>query len=393
MSENIVFVAAKRTPFGTFGGALKDHTATDLGVFAAQSALAQGGVKPESIDHVIFGNVIQSSADAAYLARHVGLRCGIPIEVPALTVNRLCGSGFEAIALAAQLLRLGEAKLVLAGGTENMSQAPYVLRGARFGYRMNHAPLEDSLVAGLYDTYPKIAMSGTAEKLAEQYGITRQQCDELAYRSQKAAQEATQKGLFKDEIGPLTLKHKGKEISFSQDEHIRPDASLEQMAKLKPVFKENGVVTAANASGICDGAAALILTTQSYCEKNGLKPLGKFLGSHVVGVDPMWMGVGPVEATKGLLKKLGKGLSDFKRFEVNEAFASQYLTVEKLLELPRERTNVEGGAIAIGHPLGASGARITAHLLHQLRALGGGKGLGTACIGGGQGIAVAVEAI
>lgn len=391
MSTSLVIVAAKRTPFGAFGGRLKHLTATDLAVESSKAALAQAGVAPSDIDHVIFGNVAQTSADAIYLARHVGLRSNLPLEVPAVTVNRLCGSGFEALIQGARLIQTGEAKAVLVGGTESMTQAPYVLRGARLGYRLGNGELEDSLVAGLFDTIPKVPMAITAENLAVKYGITRAQCDEFALRSQKLTQKAIADGGFADEMAPLTLKEKTGDAVMNKDEHPRADSSIEGLAKLKPVFKKEGVVTAGNASGMVDGAASLIVASESHAKQKGWEILGHLRGWHTVGCEPAIMGIGPVGAVKGLLARTSTDLKQISLIEVNEAFAAQTLAVEKELGLDREKLNTQGGAIAIGHPLGASGARITAHLLYALRKKGGGLGLGTACIGGGQGIAVLVE--
>lgn len=391
MAETIVIVAAKRTPFGAFGGSLKGMTATDLAVEASKAALATGGIAPQSVDQVIFGNVTPSSADGSYLARHVGLRSGLPQQVPAVTVNRLCGSGFESLIQGARLIQMGEAKTVLVGGTESMSQAPYVLRGARFGYRLGNAELEDGLVSGLFDTIPQIPMAITAENLAVQYSITREMSDEFALRSQKLTAEAIASGVFKEELTPIVLKSKSGETLFEKDEHPRADSSIEGLRKLKAVFKKDGCVTAGNASGMVDGAAALIVTSEKTAKENGWPILGKLIASHVVGCDPSIMGIGPVPAVRGLLQRTGRELKDISLIEVNEAFACQTLAVEKELGIPREKLNTNGGAIAIGHPLGASGARITAHLLYALKRRGGGLGLGTACIGGGQGIAVLIE--
>ncbi len=392
MSDPIVFVAAKRTPFGAFGGSFKNLTATDLAVTAAQSAIAQAGISGDAVQHVLFGNVLQTSADAIYLARHVGLRSGVPIPVPAVTLNRLCGSGFEAIIQGARLIQTGEAQCVLVGGSESMTQSPYVLRGARSGYRLGNAELEDSLMAGLFDTIPKTPMAITAENLAVQHGISRQLCDEFALRSQNLTQKAYDAGHFSDELTPVILPSKSGETKIETDEHPRKDASIEGLQKLKPVFKKDGVVTAGNASGMVDGACALVLTSHSFAQQKGLKILGTLLASHVVGCEPSIMGIGPVPAVQGLLQRAGKTLAQMDLIEVNEAFAAQTLAVEKVLGIPREKLNTDGGAIAIGHPLGASGARIATHLLYALRRKGGGLGLGTACIGGGQGIAVLIQA-
>lgn len=391
MANEIVFVAAKRTPFGSFGGSLKSWTATDLAVHASKAALAQSKLPPSLLDHVTFGNVMQTANDAAYLARHVALKAGLAQTVPCVTTNRLCGSGFEAIADGARRLLTKEATAVLVGGTESMSQAPYVLRQARFGYRLNNGDLEDSLMAGLTDAYVKMPMAITAENLAEKYKISREECDAFALRSQQLAEAAFQAKRFQEEIAEITLEAKGKTVSLAKDEHIRPDASKEGLTKLKPVFKKEGVVTAGNASGMVDGAAALILTTREIAEKHGAPILGTFLSSAVVGCDPAIMGIGPVPATQKLFSQTGKKLSDMAFIEVNEAFAAQALSVAKELEIPMDKFNVDGGAIAIGHPLGASGARLVGHLLYRLKNTSQGYGLASACIGGGQGMSVLLK--
>jgi acetyl-CoA acyltransferase 2 len=391
-AREIWIVGAKRTAFGTFGGALRELTATDLAVEAAGAALVQARVSPSDIQHVIFGNVQQTSADAIYHARHVGLRAGIPVEVPALTVNRLCGSGFQAIVSGAEQILLGEAELCLVGGSENMSQAPHVIRGARQGYAFGKSPpLEDTLWSALTDSYTGMPMAITAENLAEQYGIGREACDAYALRSQRAWGEAQTAGHFAAEITPLTLKTRKGAVTFDRDEHPRPDTTPEALAKLAPVFKKGGVVTAGNASGICDGAAALVLASREAAERRDLRPLARLVGWGVAGCDPKIMGIGPAPAIRQALARTGIEQEKIDLFEVNEAFAPQYLAVEQELGLPRERTNVNGGAIALGHPLGASGARITAHLCYELARRGGRYAVGSACIGGGQGMAVVLE--
>jgi acetyl-CoA acyltransferase 2 len=390
----IVFLAGARTGFGSFGGTLKDHSATDLGALAAQGAISRAQVPADAVDHVVFGNVLQTSADATYLARHIGLRAGLPIETPALTVNRLCGSGFEAVIQAAQQIVLGESQIVLAGGTESMSQAPHVVRGARWGLRLGPAaPLEDSLWEALRDPQCGLSMGETAENLAAKYRIGRQAVDCYAARSQAAAAAAWDSGAMSEEVVPVPIKNRktGQTDSWAADEHIRRGTTPEVLAKLPPHFKKDGVVTAGNASGICDGAAALLVARESAASERGLRPIGRLLAWASVGVDPAHMGIGPVPASRKALARAGLKLDDMDLDEVNEAFAAQYLAVEQELGLDRERTNVDGGAIAIGHPLGASGARITLHLLHALRRRGGRYGLGSACIGGGQGAAVVVE--
>ena len=394
-NDGVVFLSGVRTGFGTFGGALKDLSATELGAIAARGALSRSGVEPAEIDHVVFGNVLQTSADAIYLARHVGLRAGLPIETPAVTVNRLCGSGFEAVAQAAQQILLGQSDAVLAGGTESMSQAPHVVRGARWGLRLGPAgQLEDTLWEALRDPSCGLSMAETAENLAEKYRISRQAVDCYAARSQAAAAAAWETGVFAGEVVPVSIQNRKtkQQDDWRSDEHMRPGTTLEALAKLPPYFKKDGVVTAGNASGISDGAAALIMTSARYASERGLKPIGRLLSSASVGVEPGYMGIGPAPASRKALERAGLKLEDMDLIEVNEAFAAQYLAVEQELGLDRERTNVDGGAIALGHPLGASGARITLHLLHALRRRGLRYGLGSACIGGGQGAAVVVEA-
>jgi acetyl-CoA acetyltransferase family protein len=391
-SLDIVIVGAKRTPFGSFGGSLKDVSANDLGVAAAKGALEQAGVAARDVEQVVFGNVLQTSPDAIYHARHVGLKAGCPVPSPALTVNRLCGSGFQAVISAAEQILLGHAKVVLAGGSENMSQAPHVVR-ARWGVPLGKAPMSDALWESLTDSYCNLPMALTAEKLATEYGITREQADVYALRSQTTYGEALAAGVFAAELTPVLLKdRRGNETPFERDECPRLDTTMDKLAKLAPVFKKDGIVTAGNASAITDGAAALVLTTGARAAELGLRPLARLVSWGVVGVDPSIMGIGPVEAIRQALSRAGLGLEQMDLIEVNEAFAPQYLAVEKALELDRSKTNVHGGAISLGHPLGASGARITAHLAHQLAAGKGRYAVGSACIGGGQGIAVVLEA-
>ena len=392
LQKSIVIVGAKRTAFGTMSGAVKNVSATDLAVHAAKAAIAQSGVAADALGHVIIGNVMQTSADAIYCARHVGLKAGLPITTPALTVNRLCGSGFQAIVNGAEQLLLGEADAVLVGGTENMSQAPHILRGGREGWPFGKAPqVEDSLWSALTDSYVNTPMAVTAENLAQKYGISRADCDAYALGSQQRWAAANEKGFFKDEIAPLEVQQKKATVQFAVDEHPRPQTTLEILGKLPPVFKKDGVVTAGNASGICDGAACLVLTTEEYAKAKGLRPLARLVQWGVAGVDPSLMGIGPAPAIKTALSRAGLEQKDVDVFEVNEAFAPQYLAVEKELGLPRDRTNVNGGAIALGHPLGASGARITTHLVYELARRSGKYAVGSACIGGGQGLAVVLE--
>jgi acetyl-CoA acyltransferase 2 len=389
---DIVILAAKRTAFGTFGGSLKSYTATDLGVFAARAALIQAGVAPGDVDQVVFGNVAQTSADAIYLARHVGLRCELPQGVPALTVNRLCGSGFEALAQGAQQILLGEAQCVLVGGTESMSQAPFALRDSRFGIPLGKPPaLEDTLWSSLTDSFTGMPMAMTAEKLAETHRISQEQVDEYSVRSQRLHAEAHKAGRFKDEIVAVEVK-KGKEtVSFDADEHGRPDTTVEALKKLPKVFKKDGVIHAGAASGICDGAAALVVASADFAKKRGLQPLAKLVSWGVAGVDPTVMGIGPVPAIRRALERAKLTLDQIDLVEINEAFAPQVLACAKDLALDTDKLNVDGGAIALGHPLAASGARITTHLVYALAQRGAARAVGSACIGGGQGIAVVIE--
>jgi len=390
--RDVVFLSAARTPFGTFGGSLKDETATDLSVLASKAAVERSGVDESEFGQVYIGNVIQTSRDAIYVARHVGLKSGLPIEVPACTVNRLCGSGFQAVMDGAQAILLNQGRVCLTGGTESMSQAPHTVRGARWGLRLGPArPFEDVLWEALTDPYCGYSMAETAENLAEEYGVTREEVDAYALRSQKAARAAWDAGKFDEEVIPITLVRRGKEQPFHLDEHMRPDTTLEGLAKLKPYFKEDGLVTAGNASGIGDGAASLVIADREFADAHGLEPMGRLVSWAVAGVPPRIMGIGPAPASRAALERAGLGWDDIDLIEINEAFGPQYVAVEKELDLDRDRVNVNGGAIAITHPLGATGARITGHLLYELRRRGGGIGLGSACIGGGQGAAVIVQ--
>ena len=393
---DIVFLSGVRTGFGSFGGTLKDLSATDLGVVAAKSAIERAGVPADAIDHVVVGNAMQTSADGAYISRHIALRAGCSVPTPALTVNRLCGSGFEAIVQGAQQILLGESRVVLAAGAESMSQAPHVARGLRWGTKLGASPvLEDLLWQGLTDAYCGCPMGITAENLAKKYGIPRAEVDAFALRSQQAAKTAWESGWLADELCPVPITNRKTRQSepWASDEHMRPETTLEGLAKLAPVFSKEGVVTAGNASGIADGAAACILASGEFARERGLTPIGRLVAWGVAGVEPEIMGIGPAPAARQALTRAGMTLDQMDRVEVNEAFAAQYLAVEKELGLDRARTNAGGGAVAIGHPLGASGTRITVHLLHTLRRIGKRYGLGSACIGGGQGIAVIVEAL
>jgi acetyl-CoA acetyltransferase family protein len=372
-------------------GAFESVTALELGALASKEAIRRAGTDPDEFDHVVFGNVMQTSADALYGARHVGLKAGLPIETPAVTVNRLCGSGMESITHAAQRILLGEAKLVLAGGMENMSQCPHVIRGARTGFKLGEGKLEDSLMSGLYDTYCGFSMSETAENLAAEQGITRKASDEYSLRSQQAAEKAFQAGFFKEEIVPVEVKKGKKSVMVTEDDHRRPETTMEALESLKPAFRKDGLVTAGNASGIVDGAAAVVLTHAKIAKERGWKPLGRIVSWATAGVPPQIMGIGPVPAIQKALS-LAK-LDQMDLIEVNEAFAAQYLAVEKVLGINRDKANVNGGAIALGHPLAATGTRLVITLLNSLKQRGGKYGVASACIGGGQGIAVIVESM
>ncbi|MEX2532167.1 MAG: thiolase family protein [Gemmatimonadota bacterium] len=394
-NNDIVFLSGRRTPFGSFGGSLKGLTATELGVAAALAALEGAGVDRADVGHVIFGNALQTSADAIYLARHVGLGAGLPEVTPAVTVNRLCGSGFQAITQAAQEILTGDARVVLAGGTESMSQAPHVLRGARWGeLRFGDASsgLEDALWEALVDGRCGMSMAQTAEELARRYEVTREEADEAAFQSHARAQAAWEAGRFAAEVAPVEVVSRRESRTFSRDEHIREDATPEGFARLPPAFEKEGLVTAGNASGIGDGAVATVLASGAWSRERGLRPLGRLVSWAYVGVDPRIMGIGPVPAARKALSRAGLSLDAMDLVEVNEAFAPQYVAVCRELGLDPSRTNVNGGAIALTHPLAASGARITVHLLHELRRRGGRYALGSACIGGGQGAGVVIEA-
>jgi len=376
-----------------YTGKLKDFSALDLGAIAASAAMERTHVAPAVVDHVVFGNVLQTSADAVYGARHVGLKAGLPIEVPALTVNRLCGSGIQAAISGGQMIRLGEADVVLTGGMESMSQAPHVIRGLRSGLRLGQGQLEDTLWSALLDTHCGCTMAATAENCAAKYGVSRQEQDGYALRSQRLAAAAWNAGRFDDEVVAVEIKSRKGVEAFARDDHMRPDSTLEGLAKLPAAFSKNGCVTAGNASGIVDGGAALLLASDAGVKAHGLKPLAKLTHWATVGVDPTLMGMGPVPATRRVLERAGLSLSEIDLIEVNEAFAAQYLSVEKELGLDRDRVNVNGGAIALGHPLGMTGTRLLLTLTLELRRRGLKRGLATACIGGGQGIAAVVETV
>jgi acetyl-CoA acetyltransferase family protein len=393
---DIAIVSGARTPFGRYCGKLKDFTAQELGAVAANGAIERAGIDAKEFDHAVFGNAQQTTGDALYGARHVGLRAGLPVETPALTVNRLCGSGMQAIVSAAQMIQTEEAKIVLAGGMEAMSQAPFVIRG-RDGFTL--APggkLEDSLMVALLDSYCGLYMANTAELYGEQQGITRQAQDEFALRSQQKADEAYKEGRIQEELVPVPLRNsKGEPTgeSLTEDDHRRPQTTMEGLAKLKAAFGRNGTVTAGNASGIVDGGAAVVVMSLEEVRKRNMEPLGRIVSWGIAGVEPKLMGRGPVPATKVALQKAGLSLDYIDLIEVNEAFAAQYLAVEKELGLDREKVNVNGGAIALGHPLGATGTRLVITLLYELRRRKKKYGLATACIGGGQGIAMIVESM
>ena len=396
MNKDIVFLSAKRTAMGTFGGSLKEFSANQLGAFAAKAAIESAGIDAGVIGHVVFGNALQTSSDAIYHARHVGLLAGVPIETPALTVNRLCGSGFQAIASGAQEIIMGDADVALVGGAESMSQAPHVLRGARFGDLRLGEPakaFEDLLWAALTDTQCDMSMAQTAEKLADKYGVTREEADEIAFQSQQRAKAAWDAGRFDAEVVGITIKTRKGETEFRTDEHMRPETTREALGALRPYFRKDGLVTAGNASGIGDGAAALIIASADWANRNGAKPLARLVSWGIAGVEPDIMGIGPAPASRKALEKAGLKLDQMDLVEVNEAFAPQAAAVSKELGLDPSKTNVDGGAIALTHPLAASGARITTHLIHELRRRGARYGLGSACIGGGQGMAVVVEVI
>ena len=390
----IAIVNGARTPMGRYCGKLRDFSAMDLGAIAATEAMRRSGVEPAEIDHCVIGNAQQTSSDAIYGARHVALKAGVPIEAPALTVNRLCGSGMQSVVTAAQMIQLGEASMVLAGGMESMSQAPHVIRGMRWGVGFGEGKLEDSLFVALTDSYCNMPMAVTAETYAGQQGVTREMQDEYALGSQQRADAAYKAGRIQEELTPVALRNRKGEPSgemFTEDDHRRPETTLESLSKLKPSFGKSGSVTAGNASGIVDGAAAVVVMPLHAAEERGLKPLGRIVSWGIAGVDPKIMGSGPVPASRMALNKTGLTLADIDLVEVNEAFAAQYLAVEKELGLDRSKTNVNGGAIALGHPLGATGTRLLITLLYELRRRKARYGLSTACIGGGQGIAVIVE--
>merc|ERR1711936_811252 len=393
LKEGIFVVAAKRTPFGAFGGSLKNFSPTDLQALAFAGALKAGNIKPEAIDSTCVGNVLSASGpDTPYVSRHAALRVGIRTETPALTVNRLCGSGFQSIINGCQDIALGDAQVVMTGGTDNMSACPYAVRDIRFGTKLGSDPkLEDMMWASLTDLHTKTPMGVTAENLAVKYELTRDEVDAFAVRSQQTWGVANEKGVFADEIVPVSIKTRKGMIEMTADEHPKPKTLKEQIAKLPPVFKKGGVVTAASASGICDGAAAVIVASEEAVAKHGLTPLARIVGYGVAGCEPTIMGIGPVPSIRAMCEKTGVSLGQVDQVEINEAFGAQVLACQKELGIPLEKLNTCGGAIALGHPLAASGSRISAHLVHKLRQKDQKYGIGSACIGGGQGIAIMFE--
>lgn len=388
--EQVYILGGLRSAFGNFGGTLKDFSAVDLAVEVTKATFQKLGIDPSIIEESIFGNVIPTGKDGIYLARHIGLKAGVPITSPALTLNRLCGSGMESVVQAAKKIMLGEANAVLAGGVESMSNAPYVVRNARFGVKYGNTEFEDSLAQGLTDVYVELPMGMTAENLSDQYKISREEQDEWAAISQERAEEATNKGILKEEITPITIGGKTP-IVFEKDEFVKGKASAAKLSGLKPAFKKDGTVTAGNASGINDGASSLVVTSASEAKKLGKEPLAIVKGWGHSGCEPAKMGIGPALAIPKALKQAGLSLKDMGLVEVNEAFAAQYLAVQKELGLDPKITNVNGGAIAIGHPLGASGNRVTLTLALEMQRRGVKYGVASLCIGGGQGIAIVLE--
>lgn len=393
--KNSFIVGAKRTVFGTYGGKLKDVSITDLQTIAAKAALASANVKPEAVDSVIVGVVGSNSApDGGFLARHVALKAGVPIDKPAFAVNRLCGSGFQSIVNGVQDIETGFAEISLTGGVENMSAYPHVLRGLRWGLPLGQSPaLEDSLWVGLTDTYCNLPMGLTAEKLGAQYKLTKDEVDQFALRSQQLWKAAQDAGRFKEELVPVPVKVRKELVDITVDEHPKPQTTLEGLKKLPTIFKKDGLVTAGSASGICDGAGSVVVASEQAISKNNLKPLARIVAYSIVGVDPSIMGLGPAPAIKAILKATGKTLNDIDLVEINEAFGAQTLACAKDLGLDLNKLNVNGGAIALGHPLAASGSRIISHLVHELKRRNAKLGIGSACIGGGQGIAILIESL
>ncbi|WP_368489543.1 acetyl-CoA C-acetyltransferase [Clostridium sp. BJN0013] len=389
--REVVIVSAVRTAIGSFGGALKDVPAVELGAVVIKEAVKRANIKPEQVDEVIFGNVIQAGLGQSP-ARQAAVKAGIPVEVPAFTLNKVCGSGLRSVSLAAQVIKAGDADVVIVGGMENMSAAPYLLQKARWGQRMGDGKLVDSMIKdGLWEAFNNYHMGITAENIAEKWNLTREMQDEFSAASQQKATAAQKAGKFKDEIVPVVIKTKKGEKVFDNDEYIRPETTVETLAKLKPAFKKDGTVTAGNASGINDAAAALVVMSADKAKELGIKPLAKIVSYGSKGLDPTIMGYGPFYATKLALEKANMSVADLDLIEANEAFASQSLAVAKDLEFDMSKVNVNGGAIALGHPVGCSGARILVTLLHEMQRRDAKKGLATLCIGGGMGTALIVE--
>ena len=391
MAREVVVLSGVRTPIGGYGGSLKDIPPTDLGAQCVREAVGRAGIKAGDVDHVVFGNVIHTDARDHYLARVAAIKGGLPHETPAVTVNRLCGSGLQAIVGAAQTIMLGDADTAVAGGAENMSRSPYVSGVLRWGARMNDTPLMDMMVGALSDPFEDCHMGITAENVAERYGVSREDQDALAVQSHQRAGNAIAQGYFKEQITPVEIRVKRDTVLFDTDETVRPNSSVEKLAKLRPVFQKGGSVTAGNASTINDGAAAVVLMERELAEQRGLKPLARLVAYSFAGVDPRYMGIGPIPAVRRLLDKTGLGVDDFDVFEVNEAFAAQALAVCRDLGLPPERTNPNGSGISLGHPVGATGTVLTVKALYELQRTGGTRALVTMCIGGGQGIAAVFE--
>ncbi|PNH18974.1 acetyl-CoA acetyltransferase [Lachnospiraceae bacterium] len=391
MSKKVVLAGACRTAIGKMGGGLSTVPAVELGAAVIREALSRAGVKPEQVDHVYMGNVLQASL-GQNPARQAALKAGLPYTSTAVTVNIVCGSGLNCVNMAAQMIEAGDADIVVAGGMENMSMAPYALTKARFGYRMNNAQMIDTMVNdGLWDAFHDYHMGITAENVAEKYGLTRQELDEFSARSQQRACAAIKAGRFRDEILPIEVKQKKAVVTFDTDEGPREGTTAESLGKLKPAFKKDGIVTAGNSSGINDGAAAVVVMSEEKAKELGVKPMVVWVGGALGGVDPAIMGIGPVEATRRLFKKTGFGIEDIDLIEANEAFAAQSVAVARDLKFDMEKVNVNGGAVALGHPIGASGCRILVTLLHEMQKTGVKRGLATLCIGGGQGCATVVE--
>jgi len=394
ITKGVFIVAAKRTPFGAFGGKLVEKTTIDLQEISAKAALQSANINPEIVDSVCVGNVrSHSSADGPYLARHVLLRLGIPVHKPAFSVNRLCGSGFQSIINGAQDILMGDSKVALAGGAENMSQTPLIVRNIRNGIKLGVETKIEDQWGGSVDLYCNLSMGQTAENLAEKYNISREESEQFSVTSQTRWKEANDKGYFKAEIAPITLRVKGKDVEMAVDEHPRPNTTMEGLAKLKPVFKKGGTVTAGTACGVCDGAGTVILASEDACREYNLKPLARLVGYGIAGVDPSYMGIGPVPSIQKLLKVTGLSLDDIDLVEINEAFAPQALACQQQLKIDHNKLNVNGGSIATGHPLGATGSRIISHLVHELGRRKAKYGIGSACIGGGQGIALMLESV